>query len=144
VSATPMPVGPTIIVVDDDEDALYFVKRSLKRVFPLARILTFESPAPALDALQRGTEVQALITDHKLGLLSGCDLIAAVRQRGHTFPVLMVTCSGDPDVAKKAYTAGATKVFETGGDEFADFLKKALAEAEAAGSVVASVSDRSG
>lgn len=126
------PGSPTIMVVDDDEDTLFLAERRLKRVLPSARILMFAAPAPALEALGRGMEVHALVTDHKLGHLSGCDLIAEVRRRGHTFPILMVTCSGDPEVAGKARAAGATKVFETGGDEFAEFLKKILGDAATA------------
>lgn len=132
MSHSPTPGSPTILVVEDDEDTRFLAERRLRRVFPSARILMFDSPAPALDALRRGTEVHALITDHKLGHVSGCDLIAQVRRLGHTFPILMVTCSGDPEVSGKACAAGATKVFETGGDEFAEFLKKILTDAETA------------
>ena len=132
MSNAALPPAPVIVVVDDDEDSRFFAERSLKRAFPSSRILLFDAPGPALDALRRGTVVHAIVTDHKLGHLSGCDFIADVRRLGHTFPVVMVTCSGDPNVASKACAAGATKVFETGGNEFAEFLKTALAAAETA------------
>lgn len=116
----------TIIVVDDDEDARFFLERSILRVFPAARVIAVSSAAAALDELQRGTAVDAIVTDNQLHETSGCEFIGELRRRGYTCPVVMVTCSRDPEVARKAYQAGARKVFEAEGDHFAEFLKLTL------------------
>jgi CheY-like chemotaxis protein len=126
-----MSATPTIIVVDDDLDARFFVERSIRRAIPSSRVIALASAAAAFEELKRGTAVDAIITDHQLRLTSGCDFIRELRQEGYARPVVMVTCSGDPTVARAAYEAGATKVFEAGGDEFAEFLKETLSQREA-------------
>lgn len=122
--------APTIIVVDDDEDSRFFLERSLAQTLPSSRVMVFASAIPALAELKRGTAVDAIVTDHQLRPASGCDFIADVRKLGITCPVVMVTCSGDPAVASKAYAAGANKVFETGGDAFAIFLRDTLRDTQ--------------
>jgi CheY-like chemotaxis protein len=121
-----MSTALTIMVVDDDPDAQFFVERSLGRALGRCKVITFPTAAAALAELKRGTAVDAIVTDHQLREATGCEFIGEVREAGHTCPVVMVTCSSDPEVARKAYAAGATRVFEAGGDDFAEFLKSIL------------------
>lgn len=120
-----MPSQPTILIVDDDTDGRFFAERSLKKILGDCTLLQCASADAAL-ALLEGTRVDAVVTDNKLGRKSGCEFIGQARQNGLTCPLIMVTCNDDPNVARDAYRAGATKVFRTGGDEFAEFLKERL------------------
>jgi CheY-like chemotaxis protein len=126
-----MSASLTIMVVDDDPDAQFFVERSLGRALGHCKVITFPNAADALAELKRGTAVDAIVTDHQLRQASGCEFISELREAGHTIPVVMVTCSSDPEVVRKAYAAGATRVFESGGDDFAEFLKSILPAARA-------------
>jgi CheY-like chemotaxis protein len=112
--------------VDDDPDAQFFVERSLRRVLPSCRVIALSSAAAAFAELKRGTTVDAIVTDHQLRESDGCEFIGELRRAGYTCPIIMVTCSGDPDVASKAHLVGATKVFDAGGEDFAEFLKQTL------------------
>ncbi len=123
---TPSPV--TIMLVDDDADGRFLAERRLKLAFPGCALISCESVDQAMERLA-GVRPDAIVTDHQLGRGSGCELIRHVRKEGITCPVVMVTCSDDPEVAKAAMLAGATKVFRAGGDAFAEFLKRALAPA---------------
>jgi CheY-like chemotaxis protein len=115
----------TFMLVDDDPDGRFFAERSLKLNFPDCSLSVCVSVDEAIRRLET-VRPDAIVTDHQLGRHSGCDFIAHVRQRGMTCPVVMVTCSDDPGVAKAAMHAGATKVFRAGDDEFAEFLKEQL------------------
>jgi CheY-like chemotaxis protein len=90
-------------------------------------VIVFPSAAAALDHLKNGTTFDAIVTDYQLRAASGCEFIQEVRRSGYIHPVVMVTCNSDPEVARKAYHAGATRVFSAGADDFAEFLKEALA-----------------
>ena len=101
------------------------MERSLRKAFHDCTLVVCGSADEAIKKLE-GAPVDAIVTDHQLGVQSGCDFIAHVRQRGTACPIIMVTCSADPTVAQNAYRAGATKVFPTGGHDFAAFLKTQL------------------
>jgi CheY-like chemotaxis protein len=118
----------TFLVVDDDPDGGFFTERSLSRIFGACQVIVCRSGNLALAKLASGTQPHAIVTDHHLGTQTGADFIRTVRQSGHTCPIVMVTCSADPKVFSEALAAGASRVFETGGDGFAEFLKHTLHE----------------
>jgi two-component system C4-dicarboxylate transport response regulator DctD len=113
------------MLVDDDADGRFFAERSLKQTFPGCSVVVCAS---ADEAMRRLVEVRphAIVTDHQLGRRSGSEFIGYVREQGLTCPVVMVTCSDDPEVKAAAMRAGATKVFRAEGDEFAEFLRQEL------------------
>lgn len=113
------------MVVDDEPDGRFFAERSLKKIFSDCSLVVCSSADEAAAKLE-GTRPDAIVTDNQLGRQSGCDFIGHVRGKGITCPVVMVTCSDNPEVVSEAYRAGATKVFRAGGDEFATFLKAQL------------------
>ena len=117
--------GIIIMLVDDDADGRFFAERSLKKAFPGSSIVVCKSANEAMLRLA-DTKPDAIVTDHQLGRLTGCEFISYVRQQGLTCPVVMVTCSENPQIAQAAMLAGATKVFRTDGDAFAEFLKQHL------------------
>jgi CheY-like chemotaxis protein len=111
----------TFLVVDDDLDGTYLTERSLRKTFPDCIVTSCTSADEAMLRLAT-IKPDAIVTDHQLGRQSGGEFISHVREEGLTCPVVMVTCSDNPDVVEAAMRAGATKVFRAGGDEFAKFL----------------------
>jgi CheY-like chemotaxis protein len=112
--------------VDDDEDGRFLMEWSLKGALKDCSVVVCSSADEAVQRLE-SMQPDAIVTDHQLGRQSGCEFIGYLRRRGLTCPVVMVTCSDDPDVARDAYAAGASKVFRAGNDDFAVFLKNQLA-----------------
>lgn len=114
------------MLVDDNADNRFLAEHSLRKSFGDCSIIVCGSADEAIQKLATST-VDAIVTDHQLGRQSGCEFIAHVRRQGLTCPILLVTCSSDPEVAQAAYRAGATKVFGGSQVNFADFLKNYLA-----------------
>jgi DNA-binding NtrC family response regulator len=95
---------PPVLVVDDEKN----MRRSLQTVLGdegyVAR--TVESAEEGLELLGR-EEVFMVITDARLGGMSGYDFLAKVRQRWPDSPVLMLTAYATPKLAVEAIKAGA-------------------------------------
>jgi DNA-binding NtrC family response regulator len=95
---------PSILVVDDEKN----MRRSLQTVLGdegyAAR--TVESAEEGLKLLER-EEFLMVITDARLGGMSGYDFLAKVRQQWPELPVLMLTAYATPKLAVEAIKAGA-------------------------------------
>ena len=115
----------TIMVVDDDEDNCILVEHRLRKTFKHCAVVACKSGSDALTVLQE-RPIDAIITDHNLGLETGSDFIRHARDRGVTCPILMVTGSEDPRIQRDAAEAGATKVFCGGKGDFCSFLAPLL------------------
>src|SRR5690348_4344759 len=95
---------PPVLVVDDEKN----MRRSLQTVLGdegyVAR--TVESAEAGLELLGR-EEFFMVITDARLGGMSGYDFLAKVRQQWPELPVLMLTAYATPKLAVEAIKAGA-------------------------------------
>ena len=95
---------PPVLVVDDEKN----MRRSLQTMLGdegyLARAV--ESAEEGLELLER-EEFFMVITDARLGGMSGYDLLAKIRQRWLDLPVLMLTAYATPKLAVEAIKAGA-------------------------------------
>ncbi len=95
---------PPILVVDDEKNMRLSIKTMLEDEGFSAR--TAESAEAALDQLQK-EEVLMVITDARMGGMSGYDLIRHVHERHVDLPVLMITAYATPKLAVEAIQAGA-------------------------------------
>lgn len=99
---------PTIYVVDDEPT----VRDSLRLLFQSVgmQVREFDSPQALLDF----TEPLAgcLITDLRMPLMSGIDLIVALRARDCRLPVIVISGHGDVKLAVRAIKAGASDFVE--------------------------------
>ena len=95
---------PPVLVVDDEKN----MRRSLQTVLGdegyVAR--TVESAEAGLELLGR-EEFFMVITDARLGGMSGYDFLAKVRQQWPELPVLLLTAYATPKLAVEAIQAGA-------------------------------------
>lgn len=112
LKADEKPAEPalTFVVLDDDETARALNRHLIKGEFPSSTVLECETLDAALVASQ-DKSVSAVITDHHLGEADGGEFIRRLRAQGTRCPVLMVTNSEDPSVHRRAYAAGAARVF---------------------------------
>src|SRR2546425_1042409 len=78
-------------------------------------VVTFHNPTEALKAVP-GSDVDVLITDLQMPEMTGVQLLQALRQAGHTLPVLVITAHGTIASAVEAMRLGAfdylTKPFD--------------------------------
>jgi DNA-binding NtrC family response regulator len=99
--STPLP---PVLVVDDEKN----MRRSLQTVLEdegyVARLV--ESAEEGLELLGRG-EFFMVITDARLGGMSGYDFLARIRRQWPELPVLMLTAYATPKLAVEAIKAGA-------------------------------------
>jgi DNA-binding NtrC family response regulator len=95
---------PPVLVVDDEKN----MRLSLKTVLTDERyaVRTIESAEEALELLSR-EEFFMVITDARLGGMSGYEFLAKSRTRWPDLPVLMITAYATPKLAVEAIQAGA-------------------------------------
>jgi CheY-like chemotaxis protein len=122
-----MPDLPTLLIVDDDADNRFLLTHAIKKSVKECSVVGCACSAEAI-VLIKTRRIDAIVTDHHLGDLTGADFIDLVRRRGIVCPIVMVTSSSDPRVERDAYQAGATKVFMGGQGDFASFLRRAVTE----------------
>ena len=93
----------TVLLVEDDPGIASFVTRALA-----AKGFTVEwtsSGVAALDRVAAGV-VDALILDLNLPDMDGVEVLRTLRERGHRFPVFVVTARTDPESREAARALG--------------------------------------
>lgn len=100
-----MCARPRILLVNDDDDALFLLGRSVRRAMPEAEIAQLRDAASALTYCRRH-HIDALVTDNTMPGMDGLSLVRAVRQSHQSLPILMVTNS--THLAAEATQAGVT------------------------------------
>ncbi|PPQ40701.1 two component transcriptional regulator, LuxR family [Rhodoblastus acidophilus] len=108
--------APAVYIVDDDPA----VRESLVLLMETEGLLARSFPS-ARDFLAAGPENWrgCVVTDVRMGEMSGMDLLAQVKQTAPHLPVVMITAYGDVPLAVEAMKLGAS-----------DFLEKPYAERE--------------
>jgi two-component system, cell cycle sensor histidine kinase and response regulator CckA len=121
--------GERILVVDDDRDTVGFLELALGRRG--YRVVIAYSAERALELLERGEVVDALLVDISLPGWSGIELCRRTRsaERTAAVPVLMFTARAEPRCRREADAAGcdAYLVKPLGVDELDAELRKVLA-----------------
>lgn len=90
---TGMPQAASLLIVDDDPAVLKTTRKRLERRG--YRVVACSSGERALAALQHET-FDAMISDVRMPIMTGMELLRAVRERDLDLPVVLIT--GDPGV----------------------------------------------
>ena len=101
--------GQTIYVVDDDKPALDSL--SLLLTAEGYAVRSHESAGTFLDGIKQN-ERGCVIADVRMRGMSGLDLLAVMKGRRVSMPVIFVTGHGDVHLAVEAMKRGATDFFE--------------------------------
>ncbi len=96
-----------VLLVDDDADQAELVARTLGCQDSPFEVTPVGDGAACLEALTRRPYTLVLL-DYSLPRLSGLEVLAEIRRRGESVPVVMVTGQGDERVAVEAMRAGAS------------------------------------
>jgi FixJ family two-component response regulator len=96
--------GPKVLVVEDDQS----MREAIERLLGAAGFEPIACAA-AETALAAGTcsEVVCVISDLKLPAMSGLELLAELRARGHQQPLILITAYDTPGLAEDAMRRGA-------------------------------------
>jgi CheY-like chemotaxis protein len=106
------------MLIDDDPDDLFIVRRLLAKAGVQNKIAAFEDPRTALDHLQREGENPdplfvpcVVITDLNMPGLSGIDVVTWIRAHPvlRDMKVVMMTDSANPDDETRAKAAGVSR-----------------------------------
>jgi CheY-like chemotaxis protein len=112
--------GSRVLVVDDSIGARAVVSGALASSGFVTSVAS--SAAEALDILA-GREIDALVVDFSMPQQDGAELVAQVRERGITVPVVMLSGVATEDDKTRSKEAGVDVFFDK-----ADFREGALAE----------------
>lgn len=111
----PTPEGPSLLVVEDDQDLGVSLVKYLEAEGYEATLV--EDGESALTEATRLPGYDLIVLDAKLPDLSGFEVLREARDDGVTTPVLMLTGLGDVDHKIRGFQVGAddylTKPFET-------------------------------
>jgi CheY-like chemotaxis protein len=99
---------PHILIVEDEEDVREFLLRAVQRIVPNAEITTAANGSEAFDIFQQ-QPCDLILTDQRMPLMRGTDLLLAVRAMGSDVPVVFITA--DMIAEDQAIRAGASAIF---------------------------------
>ena len=109
-AALPAVRQRTLVVVEDDLD----LRIALEKVLKLAgyHVRGFASAEAVLEALDRGLDVDCILSDVRLPQLSGVDLARKLSHLGHSVPLVLMTGYSDVAAAVEGMKAGASDFIE--------------------------------
>jgi signal transduction histidine kinase len=96
-----------VLLVDDDPDQAELVTRTLRRQEAPFDVTAVSDGPACLEVLTRQSYAIVLL-DYSLPRLNGLQVLAEIRRRGATVPVVMVTGQGDERIVVEAMGAGAS------------------------------------
>jgi DNA-binding NtrC family response regulator len=99
---------PLIFVVDDEPDILELYQNLLEHDY---EVVTFGSPSDFLAGLKEKTPDLA-ITDFKMPLMSGLEMVKMAQSQGHSFPFILLSGNLDKKNTLDAVNMGAFRVLE--------------------------------
>jgi DNA-binding NarL/FixJ family response regulator len=117
----------TFLVLDDDDDTRHLTRVHLQRAFPGVVVLECTDTEAAISQAQ-GHDLDGVITDHHLGTSEGSSIIQRLRDAGVRCPVVMFTGSSDPSVYRRAYEAGAARVFAGSDTDYIGYFRAQFAD----------------
>jgi diguanylate cyclase (GGDEF)-like protein len=97
-----------VLVVDDDDDDLYLIGEALELATGASyKVKAVSSPLVAMVELAKAS-FDVILTDYRLGPLTGVDFIRDVRKAGIETPMVLLTGMPDSEVDEQALAAGAS------------------------------------
>ena len=99
---------PVVLCIDDDSRVLASLRRLL-RGEPYG-LVTATNAAQAFASL-RGRPVEVVVSDERMPDVTGCELLAEVRQRWPWIGRVILTAHSDPTMKVRAFQAGVDFLF---------------------------------
>lgn len=97
-----------VMIVDDSSTMRKIISRSLRQAgLPVDDIYEAGDGIEGLSALE-GKTVALILSDINMPNMDGLEFVKAVRAKGITVPIVMITTEGGEDILREAMTNGAT------------------------------------
>ena len=110
-SAVEKSAAKNILLVDDERNFLNILSRELSDTGNNFSILTAENGDKALKILE-STQVDLVITDLKMPVLNGYDLISHMRKKYSSIPVIVVSSFLYPESETRLRALGVTRYID--------------------------------
>jgi CheY-like chemotaxis protein len=101
-------IMPHIVIAEDEADVREFLYRAFRRHAPTSAITAVGDGAAALDVINE-SGCDLLISDQRMPIMTGVELIQAIRTMGAAFPAIII--SADMTAEAAAVEAGANAFF---------------------------------
>lgn len=95
-------IGKRILIVDEEERLVYFLRLSLENLGLGYQVVTARCGEEALEALER-SHFDLLITGFKIPGIDGLELIRRVRERSPGTLSILMTADGSPELEARAH-----------------------------------------
>jgi CheY-like chemotaxis protein len=99
---------PHILIAEDESDVREFLVRAVQRLAPAAEVSAASNGSEAFDIF-RQRSCDLILTDQRMPVMRGTDLLQAVRETGSDVPIVFITA--DMIAEEQALQAGASAVF---------------------------------
>jgi two-component system response regulator HydG len=96
-------MGPTILYVDDERANLDLFRRAFDEQF---NVVCASSGPDAIEILERGENVGVLISDQRMNVMSGIELLTRAEARWPTVTRMLLTAFSDRDLLLQAIQRG--------------------------------------
>jgi CheY-like chemotaxis protein len=97
-----------LLIVDDDEDDLYLIKDALSEVSRTRYAITTASSSLLAMVELSKANFDVILSDYRLGAVTGVDFIKSVRASGIDTPIILLTGISDATVDNAALEAGSS------------------------------------
>ncbi|MDA8079565.1 MAG: response regulator [Nitrospiraceae bacterium] len=101
----------TILIVDDEKNLLLSLSEGLRFYDSNFKVITAENGQQAIDILN-SARIDLLVTDLKMPVADGFDLLADALKKHPRLPVIVMTAFSNPDIERKLKAFGITEYFE--------------------------------
>ena len=100
--------SPTVLLADDEDLFLSSATDALVAKYPDYRVLAASDGQQAMEAFNSvGGKVDIVVTDIKMPVMGGLELLLELRRAGFRGPTLVVTAFGDPALEQQVRELGA-------------------------------------
>ena len=120
--------GETVLIVDDRDDSIQFLTEYILEPNGYEYIIAKDGETGLRKALTEDPDL--IIMDLKMPKMTGLEVLAALRERQSTIPVILMTFHGSEETAVQAFRLGARdyviKPYDT--QEMLESIERALTE----------------
>ncbi len=110
----PRPAGARVLVAEDDFEMRRLVAATLRR--ERYDVTEAANGIQLLDQLEaaaaQGWRFAAIVSDVRMPLLSGMDVLAILRAAAEEIPVILITAFGDGETHAEAHELGAVGILD--------------------------------
>jgi len=99
----------TVLIVDDSSTMRKIISRSLRQAgLVVDEVMEAADGIEGLNAIATGKKIDLILSDINMPNMDGLEFIRALRAKGCSVPVVMVTTEGGEAVIEEALNSGAS------------------------------------